>query len=61
MKFWCLWLSASFFVMGSFGIGFLIGAAYGLWPGLGTFAVLMAFGIYLHKASDTIRKRVDRT
>ncbi len=59
MKYWCIRLSASFSVLGSFGIGFLVGAAYGPYAGLGTFVGLMALGIYLHKAADTIRKRTD--
>jgi hypothetical protein len=55
MKYWLIRLSAAFFVMGSFGIGFLLGAEYGLWVGFVAFIASMALGIYLHKTADKIR------
>ncbi len=37
----------------------MVGAAYGLYAGLGTFTALMALGIYFHKTADNIRKLTD--
>ena len=59
MKYWLIRLLAALFVMGSFGIGFLVGAKYGLWFGLVAFIVLIALGIYLHKTADKIRNRTN--
>jgi hypothetical protein len=58
MKFWFIRLSASFFVIGAFGIGCLIAYEYGLFYGLTTSIASTAMGIFLHKLSERVRNRV---
>lgn len=55
MKFWFIRLSASFFIIGAFGIGCLVGARYGLLIGLVAFCAPTALGIYLHKKAEQIK------
>jgi hypothetical protein len=41
-------VTAAFLVMGSFGIGFIMGSEYGLWIGLMAFTGILTAGIILH-------------
>ena len=57
-KYYFIRILAALFIMGSFGIGFVIGSAYGSWAGLSTFFVLIAVGIFLHIIADHQYKKV---
>ena len=56
MKYYSIRLLAAFLFMGSFGIGLLTGATYGVWVGFVTFAILAISGVYLHKVADKFRE-----
>jgi hypothetical protein len=58
MKFWCIRLLASFFVIGSVAIGALARVQFGLWVGLTLFFLSIGFGIYLHKAAEKINTTI---
>ena len=55
IKYYSIKILAALCVMGSFGTGFLVGAAYGFWLGLLSFAGLFIIGIALHGMANRIR------
>jgi hypothetical protein len=56
MKYWCIRLSASFFVIGAFAVSTLAGVQFGLLVGVALFLLLAAFGIYLHKIAERMKQ-----
>lgn len=49
---------AALLIMGSFGVDFIVGGAYGRRAGLSTFVVLFALGIFIHIIIDRQYKKV---
>ncbi len=56
MRYYSIRILAAFFLMGSFAVGFLVGAEYGMWFGWGTFIVFVIIGALLIKVAHKIRQ-----
>jgi hypothetical protein len=57
VKYYTIRVLAALSLMGAFGGGILVGAAYGKWFGWATFAILVVLGIILHRVADKICKQ----
>jgi len=53
-KYYSLRFLSGLFIMGSFAIGFLAGAKYGLFTGLTSFFATVGVGIILHRIADKV-------
>lgn len=56
MKYYTIRILAALLFMGSFGVGFISGAAYGQLAGWLTFIVMATIGILLHIKASRIQK-----
>lgn len=56
LKYYGIRILAGLLFMGSFGLGFLTGAKYGLLVGLISFIVFATLGILLHLVADKLKK-----
>ena len=56
VKYFSIRILAAFFLMGSFAVGFLAGAEYGMWYGWGAFIVFVIIGALLIGVAHKIRQ-----
>jgi hypothetical protein len=57
MQYYTIRLLAAFFVMGSFGLGFMAGAEYSKLAEWLTFIVMVSLGLFFHFMADKFQKQ----